>query len=99
MIEASRIVGRRRNPADESDLLRSLHGRSAPRFSANAAQGNNAMNEATMSLAAAQSRTWLPSAAYRRAVAITLMIVYALNQLDRQIVNILLEPIKRDFAL
>ena len=42
---------------------------------------------------------WPPSAAYRRAVAIILAIVYALNQLDRQIVNILLEPIKREFTL
>jgi MFS family permease len=42
---------------------------------------------------------WPPTAAYRRTVAIVLMIVYALNQLDRQIINILLEPIKQDFAL
>jgi len=42
---------------------------------------------------------WPPSASYRRAVAITLAIVYALNQLDRQIINILLEPIKREFTL
>jgi MFS family permease len=45
------------------------------------------------------TKLWPPTAAYRRAVAITLMIVYALNQLDRQIINILLEPIKLEFAL
>ena len=44
-------------------------------------------------------KEWPPTAAYRRAVAITLAIVYALNQLDRQIVNILLEPIKHEFTL
>lgn len=42
---------------------------------------------------------WPPSAGYRRAVAITLAVVYGLNQLDRQIINILLEPIRREFAL
>jgi MFS family permease len=42
---------------------------------------------------------WQPSKGYRRTVGITLMLVYALNQLDRQIINILLQPIKQDFAL
>ena len=42
---------------------------------------------------------WSPTSGYRRAVACTLMVVYALNQLDRQILTILLEPIKRDFLL
>ncbi len=52
-----------------------------------------------MSVASEPVALWPPTAAYRRLVAITLMIVYALNQLDRQIINILLEPIKRDFTL
>jgi MFS family permease len=45
------------------------------------------------------TQIWPPSAGYRRAVAITLAVVYALNQLDRQIINILLEPIKHEFTL
>jgi MFS family permease len=47
----------------------------------------------------ASTSPWPPSASYRRVVASTLMVVYALNQCDRQILNILLEPIKRDFTL
>ena len=42
---------------------------------------------------------WLPSRRYRRVVSLTLMLVYALNQLDRQIINILLQPIKLEFVL
>ena len=42
---------------------------------------------------------WVPTRRYRTAVASTLMIVYALNQLDRQILTILLEPIKLEFLL
>jgi MFS family permease len=42
---------------------------------------------------------WPPSRRYRLAVALILMLVYALNQLDRQIINILLQPIKQDFDL
>jgi MFS family permease len=44
-------------------------------------------------------RDWPPSRRYRLAVALTLMLVYALNQLDRQIINILLQPIKQDLDL
>src|SRR5262245_8080337 len=42
---------------------------------------------------------WPPSRGYRWAVGVTLMLVYALNQLDRQIINILLQPIKLEFSL
>ncbi|MGH8249866.1 MAG: spinster family MFS transporter [Steroidobacteraceae bacterium] len=45
------------------------------------------------------AKKWNPSKGYRWTVALTLMLVYALNQLDRQIINILLQPIKQDFAL
>jgi MFS family permease len=48
---------------------------------------------------AVASSAWAPGRKYRLAVAITLMVVYALNQLDRQILAILLEPIKQDFQL
>ena len=40
-----------------------------------------------------------PSPAYRRYVLCLLLVVYALSFLDRQIVNILAEPIKRDLHL
>src|ERR1051325_3536105 len=53
----------------------------------------------TTRAAATLTELWPPTARYRRVVAITLAVVYALNQLDRQIINILLEPIKHEFAL
>src|SRR5688500_17318317 len=43
--------------------------------------------------------SWAPTKRYRWVVVMTLMVVYALNQLDRQIINILLQPIKLEFAL
>jgi len=47
----------------------------------------------------AAAADWPPSKRYRWVVSLTLMLVYALNQLDRQIINILLQPIKVEFAL
>lgn len=58
-----------------------------------------AVQSSTNSAAQPMPTRWPPSAGYRRAVALTLMLVYALNQLDRQIINILLQPIKQDLAL
>jgi MFS transporter, Spinster family, sphingosine-1-phosphate transporter len=59
------------------------------------------MSEAVLNPAAPApaAARWLPTKRYRWAVSLTLMVVYALNQLDRQIINILLQPIKLEFAL
>jgi MFS transporter, Spinster family, sphingosine-1-phosphate transporter len=57
------------------------------------------MSEAVLSRPADAPATWAPTRRYRWIVSFTLMIVYALNQLDRQIINILLQPIKLEFAL
>jgi predicted MFS family arabinose efflux permease len=40
-----------------------------------------------------------PSRAYRRYALVLLMLIYVLNMVDRQVVNILAEPIKRDLRL
>ena len=67
------------------------------------ARGRSVMNEAIAEPLtpprAEAAKAWLPSKGYRWAVSLTLMLVYALNQLDRQIINILLQPIKQDFSL
>src|SRR5262249_34674256 len=57
------------------------------------------MSEAVLNPTASAPAVWAPTRRYRWAVSLTLMIVYALNQLDRQIINILLQPIKQEFAL
>jgi MFS family permease len=59
----------------------------------------NVENSAQSVANPATAPRWLPSRRYRRMVSLTLMLVYALNQLDRQIINILLQPIKIEFAL
>ena len=43
--------------------------------------------------------TALPGQGYRRYALVLLMLVYVLNMVDRQVVNILAESIKRDLAL
>ena len=60
---------------------------------------NEAIAEPLTPPRAEATKAWLPSKGYRWAVSLTLMLVYALNQLDRQIINILLQPIKQDFSL
>jgi MFS family permease len=48
---------------------------------------------------AAKRETWVPSRAYRTYVMMLLLATCVLNYMDRGVVNILVEPIKREFHL
>ena len=66
-------------------------------------RAGDALASSAMAAAAAPSSSPAPSSTYGasnpRVMLWTLMIIYIFNFLDRQIVSILAEPIKRDFGL
>lgn len=57
------------------------------------------MSQPAADLSPAQQTAAAPSRGYRRYALTLLMVIYALNMLDRQIVTILAEPLKLDLGL